>query len=466
MKRLLLGAIAFAFVAIAQARQPNILLIIADDLGAEALPCYGNTVFTTPNLDTLAQEGARFDNAYASPVCTPTRAMILTGFYPNRTGILERLDSPAIRESPTNRLPAHLITFGNLFQSAGYATAIAGKWHLGDFRIYPDLPKAHGFDEYCLWVQRLDGKSHSRYFAPHNYENGEFRKHDKTVYGPDDYSDFLVDFMKRNKDKPFLAYFPMNLIHGPMHEPPGMKELAEGRFPPDLPKKERIAGHMVTYMDAMVGKLLTTLDEIGVADNTLVIFTGDNGCSHSLENRLGEFRLQGGKRTMNEAGTRVPFIAKWPGKIPPGTRDQIFSLVDMLPTLAAVADIPLSHTVDGMDLSRNLFGAHGTDRKYCFMAFEGGCWMVRDDRFRLHEDGRFYEVPFGQNETRYNMEILDPDLYAESRDRLQKQLDQFMKITQTDDSYTIVPFGVKGDRFRERQLTGSKEPSNKKGKKK
>ena len=242
MKQLLFGTIAFAFVAIAQARQPNILLIMADDLGAEALPCYGNTAFTTPNLDKLAQEGARFDNAYASPVCTPTRAMILTGLYPNRTGILERMDSPAIRESPTNRLPAHFKTFGNLFQSAGYATAIAGKWHLGDFKTYPDLPKAHGFDEYCLWVQTLNGKRHSRYFAPHNFENGEFRKHEKAVYGPDYYSDFLVDFLKRNKDKPFLAYFPMNLIHGPMHEPPGLKELAESKFPSDLSKKSAWRG--------------------------------------------------------------------------------------------------------------------------------------------------------------------------------------------------------------------------------
>lgn len=480
MKRFLFGIIAFALIAVAQARQPlrepsasakatadrqgrpNILLIMVDDLGAEALPCYGNTMFTTPNLDKLAQEGARFDNAYASPVCTPTRAMLLTGLYPNRTGVLERFG-----KNPTNRLPAHLKTFGNLFQSAGYATAIAGKWHLGNFQTHPDLPKAHGFDEHCMWVHRLNGKRRSRYFAPYNFENGEFRKHGKAVYGPDYYSDFLVDFMKRNKDKPFLAYFPMALIHGPMHEPPGLKELAESKFPSGLSKRERLAGHMVTYMDAIVGKLLATLEEIGVADNTLVIFTGDNGCSKHLVCRLGEFRLRGGKRTMNEAGTRVPFIAKWPGTIPPGTRDQIFSLVDMLPTLAAVADIPLNHTVDGMDLSHNLFDAPGTDRGYCFMAFEGGCWMVRDDRFRLHEDGRFYEVPVGKNETRYNMEILDPDLYAESRERLQKQLDQFMKITKTDDSYTIIPFGVKGDRFKERKLKRSGKPAKKKaGKKK
>ncbi len=441
-------------------RRLNVIIIMADDLGAEALACYGNTVFTTPNLDRMVKEGVRFDNAYSTPVCSPTRAMILTGLYPNRTGILERLDSPDDRKERTNRLPAHLKTFGTVFKSAGYATAIAGKWHLGDFQKYPGQPASHGFDEHCLWVQYFDGGRHSRYYAPHNWEDGEYREHGEEVYGPDYYSDFLIDFMKRNKDKPFLAYYPMNLIHGPLHEPPELKELAESKFPDDLGNNDRAAGHMVTYMDAMVGKLLKALDELGLTDNTLVIFTGDNGCAPNIQSRLGDFRLRGGKRTMNEAGTRVPFIARWPGKIPPGTRDQIFSLADVLPTLASIADIPLAHKVDGIDLSHNLLGTPGKDREYYPMAFEGGCWFIRDKRFRLHEDGRFYEVPVGRNETRYSMDILDPGLHAESRDRLQKQLDRFMEITKTDDSYTIIPFGVKGDFFKTRQLEKERSSFN------
>ena len=442
--------------------RPNVLLIMADDLGAEALACYGNTVFTTPNLDRMAAEGARFDNAYSTPVCSPTRAMILTGLFPNRTGILERLDSPDDREELINRLPVHLNTFGTVFKSEGYATAIAGKWHLGNFRTCPDQPMSHGFDEYCLWVQWLDGKRYSRYYAPHNWENGEFRQHGEEVYGPDLYSDFLIDFMKRNKDKPFLAYYPMNLIHGPLHVPPGLKELAERKFPDDLGKNDRLAGHMTTYMDAIVGKLLGALDEIGVAGNTLVIFTGDNGCSNSIVSRLGDFHLRGGKRTMNEAGTRVPFIAKWPGRIKPGTRTQILCLADMLPTLAALANVPLKHEVDGMDLSHNLLGTSGVDREYFPMAFEGGCRFVRDDRFRLHEDGRFYEVPVGDNVSRYGMEALAPGTHAESRDRLQKRLDRFMEIRKVDNSYTIVPFGVVGDNFKTRQLERYKKAKQKK----
>ena len=392
--------------------------------------------------------------------------MILTGLYPNRTGILERLDSPDDKKELINRLPVHLQTFGSVFKSEGYATAIAGKWHLGNFRTCPDQPMSHGFDQYCLWVQHLDGAIHSRYYAPHNWENGRFREHGEEVYGPDLYSDFLIDFMKRNKDKPFLAYYPMNLIHGPLHVPPGLKELAESKYPDDLGKNERLAGHMTTYMDAIVGKLLAALDEFGVAENTLVIFTGDNGCSGTMVSHLGDFRLRGGKRTMNEAGTRVPLIAKWPGRIPPGTREQIFCLADVLPTLASLANIPLEHKVDGMDLSHNLLRTSGKDREYFPMAFEGDCWFVRDSRFRLHEDGRFYEVPVRRNETRYSMEILDPGLHEESRDRLQRQLDRFMTITKTDDSYTIIPFGVKGDNFKTKQLQGSgKSGTGKKAKK-
>ena len=160
------------------ANQPNVILIMADDLGAETLGCYGNSLFNTPVLDRMAEEGARFENAYATPICTPTRAMILTGLHPNRTGFLERLDSPLDPEY-ANRLPVHLKTFANLFQDAGYATAIAGKWHLGAFNIYPDQPNSHGFDEHCLWTQHWEGARHSRYYAPDNWENNRHVTHGK-----------------------------------------------------------------------------------------------------------------------------------------------------------------------------------------------------------------------------------------------------------------------------------------------
>ena len=430
------------------ARKPNVVLIMADDLGAETLGCYGNTVNSTPRLDQMAREGARFENAFSTPVCSPTRAMILTGLHPNRTGVLERLDSP-LDTARQNRLPVHLPTFARVFQSAGYATAIAGKWHLGHFQSHPDQPASHGFDEHCLWVQYWDGERRSRYYAPHNWENGSYRTHGKDTFGPDYYSDFLIDFIERNQARPFLAYYPMNLIHGPLVAPPGLKALAESKYPDDLGANERKAGHMITYMDAIVGKLLDKIEELGLDENTLVVFTGDNGTAGNLESRLGPFKLKGGKRTMNEAGTRVPLIARWPGVIPAGTRDAFFSLLDVMPTLSAMARIPMRHPVDGMDLSHSLLDKPGRDREYFSMAFEGGVYFIRDQRFRLHEDGRLYDIPVSGNETRYSMEtVVGESGHADARERLQARLAAYMGIRKTDESYSIIPFGTGGDRFK------------------
>ena len=443
----------FAILASAfsqKTQNPNILIIMADDLGAENLACYGNTVYSTPNLDRMAAEGARFENAFSTPVCTSTRAMILTSLYPNRSGFLERLDSPLDPED-TNRLPLHLKTFGQVFQDAGYATAIAGKWHLGDFQKYPDQPNSHGFDEHCLWVQYWNGKRPSRYYGPHIIENSQYTAHPEDVFGPDYYCDFLIDFIERNQDGPFLAYFPMNLIHGPLIVPPEHKTLAESKYPDDLGKNERKAGHMATYMDAIVGRMLDKLKELGLDENTLVIFTGDNGTGGNLTSQLGDFHLKGGKRTMNEAGTRVPFIARWPGKVPQGTRKPFFTLMDIMPTIASVANIPITHEIDGIDLAHNFLNQPGKDRERFFMAFEGDVYFVRDHRFRLHEDGRLYDVSVSTNKTRYNMEPLNSKLHPETRQRLQKHLDAYMNIHQTDTSYNIVPFGTNGDVFKNAQ---------------
>lgn len=207
---------------------------------------------------------------------------------------------------------------------------------------------------------------------------------------------------------------------------------------------------MVNYMDQIVGRMLARLDELGLTENTLVIFTGDNGTGGNVVNRLGDFRLRGGKRTMNEAGTRVPFVAKWPGRVPAGTRDSIITLMDMLPTLASVAGIPLEHEVDGMNLSHNLFGKDGKDREYFHMAFEGDVFFIRDKRFRLHEDGRFYDIPVTGNEARYSMDLSEETgiKNAAAKADLQRRLHAFMKIHQTDTSYTVIPFGTGGDNFK------------------
>ena len=171
-------------------------------------------------------------------------------------------------------------------------------------------------------------------------------------------------------------------------------------------------------MDGIVGRLLDTLERLNLTEDTLVIFTGDNGTSPGLTNRLGSFHLRGGKHTMKEAGTHVPFIVRWPSKFHSGKRTPFFMLMDVLPKIASIAKIPLQYKVNGMDLSHNFFNTDRIDRTMFAMAFEGDVYFVHDHRFRLHEDGQLYEIHVSSNKSRYNMEILDPSLHAENRQRL------------------------------------------------
>ena len=206
---------------------------------------------------------------------------------------------------------------------------------------------------------------------------------------------------------------------------------------------------MITYMDSIVGKFVNKLEELDLASNTLLVFTGDNGSAVNLVSRLAGHEVRGGKRTMNEAGTRVPLIAYWPGTIPSGVRHSFFSLLDMLPTLASIAQTGTALSVDGMDLSHTFLGKSGIDRHYFSMAFEGDVFFVRDSRFRLHEDGRMYHVPVNSTKGRYSMDSLVPrGEHIQHRERLQAQLDVYMKIRENDNTYEIIPFGTDGDRFK------------------
>lgn len=423
----------------------NIILIMADDLGAETLPLYGNTLFNTPNLDRMAANGATFTNAYATAICTPTRAMILTSLHPNRTGFLERLDSP-LDPNFTNRLPEHIQTFADVFKAAGYATAISGKWHLGNFNTYPDQPTAHGFDTYCLWTQNWHGKRLSRYFSPDIYENKIHTTHPKQTFGPDYFSDFLLNFITQNasQNKPFLAYYPMHLIHGPIITPPALLERSQKNFPKNITDKQRKVGHMITYLDHIVGKFLDKIDELNIANNTLIIFTGDNGTGGHIS-QLGDLTIKGQKGRLVEAGTRVPFIAQWPGQIPHGTRDSLFALLDILPTLASAANITVPKPVDGLDLSHNLLNTPGRDREYYYTAFEDGLFSVRDKTHRLHQNGDLYHIPTTSNATRYSETLVPTGEQQAARERLQQKLDAYMQIQKTDHSYTVIPFKSKKD---------------------
>lgn len=405
--------------------RPNIIVIMADDLGAEGLACYGSSIYTTPNLDTMAQEGVLFNNAYSTPLCTPTRVMIMTGKYPNRSGFTSLISG----KEKDARMPAMLKTFGNYFKEAGYKTAMAGKWQLGQFDFYPNQPVEHGFNAYCMWKWMFGGKKTSRFYEPGIWSNGESKDGGVKDYGPDIYTQFVVDFIEQNQGEPFFIYFPMALVHSPFRNPPGLKELSHSKYVEGMNKETMAFGHMITYMDMLVGKILQKLKDTGLDDNTLVMFTGDNGTSRKIISQLGGLKLEGAKGSMTEAGTRVPFICRWPSRVPAGRElDEMFCLVDVLPTISKVAGVEIaSEGIDGMDLSHYLFGTEGVDRDHVFMSYNGESF-VRDQRFRLSDEGVLFDIPATSNESRYSEKISINPEHKEVKERLQVLLDQYNSI--------------------------------------
>lgn len=411
--------------------RPNILLLVADDFGVDSMPCYGADHFSTPRLDALAASGMRFGNCYATPLCSPSRVQLMTGLYPFRTGwtqnIEHRVDEQLGRHKDadsTGRDPPAFLdpkhrTFATELKELGYATAVAGKWQLCYFDEHPDHCRQLGFDEYCVWLwQILDPETRAwthtyRYWSPSLYENG-VRKHAIAgAYGPDLHADFLIDFMGRNRERPFLAYAPLLLPHEPYQETP--TQLDPRKVTTDPPIDSSYYRKMVTYMDTLVGRQLDAIDELGLANNTLVLFTSDNGTPPDITVRYRNVTRNGGKGTLSEAGTRVPLLARWPGVITPGRGStQLVDLSDFLPTLSAVAgrSPPKTRPLDGFSFLPVLRGARESARKHAFS-------MLRDDRFvrgsqyKLYSDGRLFDVLDDPTESRDRRD--DPKLAKERR---------------------------------------------------
>ncbi len=351
-------------------RPPNIVLIMADDLGYECLGCYGGTSYKTPNLDTLAEKGIRFDRCYSMGKCVPSRVTIMTGRYPfrNYTGWGE--------------IPDDEITFGHVLQSAGYKTALAGKWQLKLLHENPQHVHQMGFDGYSCWAWH-EGP---RYFYPVIWQNGKIRTDTGDRYGPDVYCEFLKDFICTHSDQPFLAYYPMTLPHfaktgGNHKEPPG----SDGDY--------QTYAEMVEQMDRLVGELVQTLEEQGLRENTLILFTGDNGTPGKVTSHINGKTIEGGKGTLTEAGIHVPLIANWPGTAPSGTvNNDLIDFSDFMPTLAelAGAEIPGNRMIDGKSFAPQLRGQTGQPREWIYSEWKSSC--VRTKRWKLYEDGRLFDI--------------------------------------------------------------------------
>lgn len=402
MKTLLIFTLCLFGLCNARAEKPNILLIMADDLGIEGLSCYGGTSYNTPRLDQLAKQGMRFTHAYSQPLCTPTRVQIMTGKYNHRNWLYFGILDPSEK------------TFGHLLSSAGYQTCIAGKWQLQSYDP-PDFPNADkrrntgmkvadaGFDEYQLFHSWHTEDKGSRYGNPSFDRNGTISKDLKGQYGPDTSVEYILDFYKRHQDQPTFVYYPMALPHWPVNPTPDSEDWANPEL--HLNDDDKYFPDMVAYMDKLVGKLVDGLEALKLREKTLVIFYSDNGTDRKVTSQFKGQSIRGGKATPLQTGIRVPLIANWPGVIEPGqTCGDLVDASDFLPTLADIGktSIPESWFYDGISFAPQLMGKAGEKRDVAFFWYDPRPgWdkdkftrhiFALDHNYKLFSDGRIFDI--------------------------------------------------------------------------
>jgi len=386
----------------ASGRQPNVVLIMADDMGYECLGCNGSTEYSTPNIDQLASNGVRFTNCIAQPLCTPSRVKIMTGQGNYRN------------YACFGYLDVNQKTFGNLFKNAGYATCISGKWQLNGVSEKvegnQDLDRPHhfGFDEYCLWQMIHNKKAGERFANPLITQNGVDLPRDEDTYGPDVVNDFVLDFIDRKADEPFFVYYPMLLVHDPFVPTPDSPEWADKsrRYENDT----TYFADMMAYTDKMVQKVVDKLKEKGVWENTIFIFTADNGTHQSVYSETTSGVVRGGKGKTKNTGIHVPMVASWKGEAIGNVADELVSFADILPTLCDAARIDEDQYVtDGKSFVHLLQGKKGAIQDELVIEYPGRFggnknykgipkrWVMNEN-YKLYRSGRFYNIVDDPNE--------------------------------------------------------------------
>lgn len=386
------GCAGFESLSAKIEKKTNIVLIMTDDMGIEALGCYGGSSYNTANLDKLAKSGTRFTNCYSQPLCTPSRVKIMTG------------KSNVRNYKHFGILPKGEQTFAHILKDCGYKTCIVGKWQLhgsptaitGDWVGKGADPIEAGFDEYCLW--QVDGLG-SRYANPLIKQNGEYLEGMEEKYGPDVFCDYALDFIDNNKSNPFLLYHSMTLPHSPFVPTPDSSDWNTDRDKND----KKYFKDMVEYIDKIVGKIAAKIDDAGLADNTVIIFTSDNGTHRDIRSKMGENIVGGGKGRMKDSGTHVPLIAMHKGKTPKGgVCDDLVDFSDFLPTLADIATCGKLKIegLDGHTFMPQIYGKKGNPREWIFMYYDPmtskneskPVYFARDKRWKLYGTGDLYDL--------------------------------------------------------------------------
>lgn len=380
--------------------RPNIIFFLADDYGLDGVGCYGSDNFKTPNIDALARSGLRFQNAYCTPLCGPTRCLLNTGRYGFRTG---GLTNPTANQPLPTQEPA----IARMMKQAGYTTGHCGKW-----RQVGASPADWGFEEYIT-----DPTAGGWYWKTSYTKNGVEVQTDKEIYYPDVCHEFALDFIQRHRDRPFFFYYSSHLVHGPILRTPDTKR--------GVTDTNTFYTDNVNYLDKQLGDLVAHIDRLGLREKTLIIFAADNGTARASRTLQGR-ALSGQKASMLDCGAHVPFIASWKGTAPAGkVLNDLVDFSDLFPTFAELAGskMPAGWTFDGRSFAPQLRGQPGTPREWIFVQL-GANWYVRDRSWKLNNQGEMFDMtdaPFV--EKLVAADTADARAVA-ARKRLQAALDQ------------------------------------------
>ncbi len=356
----------------ANEERPNIILILADDLGIGNVGCYGSDHYKTPRIDELASSGTRFTKAFTASLCGPSRALIMTGRYAFRNG--------STNQDACMLLPQSELQLGRIFKTAGYKTSAIGKW--GQL---PGEPDEAGFDDYL----RFNGSGVYWNKSPNKSEgyrvNGEERKLGEKEYMPDLMQAQAINFIKKNSSTPFFLYYSMVHVHGDIQPTPD-----------SLPDSKDLFSDNILYMDKLVGNLVNELETLKIRENTLIIFMGDNGTGKGQDplSTIGGRNLSGMKGSMLECGGLVPMIASWPGQTPAGkVSADLVDSTDLITTFAELAGaaLPKKTVFDGHSIAPQLRGKAGKPRNWVFNQL-ARMWYVRDAHFKLNHLGELYDM--------------------------------------------------------------------------
>ena len=395
-------------------RKPNVIIILTDDQAWGDLSANGNTNLSTPNIDRLASQGATFDNFYVCAVCSPTRAELLTGRYSFRSGIYST-------GGGGERMDTDETTMAEIFKEAGYATAAYGKWHNG--MQYPYHPNARGFDDFYGFCSGHWGN----YFSPMLEHNGEVVQGDGFLI--DDFTNHGLEFMENNRDQPFFLYLPFNTPHTPFQAPERNWENFKTREIEMLSEtgeekltETRAALAMVENIDENVGRVLSKTEELGIAENTIVLFFSDNGPAVWRWNG----GMRGKKGSTDEGGIRSPLIVKWPNRVRPGkTIERLAAVTDLLPTLSEMCGIDHlpPKDLDGISLKGTIIGeeAHWEDR-YVFSSWKDQA-SVRNQKYRLSARNELHDIE-SDRQQKWDLSSKFPEIKAELQEVADGYLEQ------------------------------------------